>query len=206
MKKAFIIVDIQNDFLPGGNFAVDDGDQILPVINAIIGGKAFDIIVATKDWHPANHGSFASIQGKKVGDVITLDGIEQILWPDHCVEDTRGADFSSVLEIEQIDRIFYKGVDPKIDSYSTFFDNAHRRSTGLDDYLKENGISEIYIGGLATDYCVKFSVLDALKLGYKVNVIEDACKGINLNAKDSDNALAEMQTAGAKIIQSKDLF
>lgn len=203
--KALILVDIQHDFLPGGSLAVKDGDQILPVINKILESKKFDLVVATKDWHPANHGSFATIQNREVGDVIELDGIKQILWPVHCVEDTHGADFSSQLEIEKIDKVFYKGTDPKIDSYSTFFDNAHRRSTGLDAFLKERGIKDVYIAGLTTDYCVKFSALDAIKLGYRVRVIEDACRGVNLHPLDSQKAFEEMKEVGAKIIKSEEI-
>jgi len=158
MKKALILVDIQQDFLPGGSLAVKKGNEILPVVNSLL-DRRFDLVVATQDWHPADHGSFAANQGKKVGEVIDLYGISQILWPIHCVQNTPGADFSPLLRLDKIDKVFHKGTDPTIDSYSTFFDNCHKRSTGLETYLRENGIQRVYIVGLATDYCVKYSAI-----------------------------------------------
>jgi len=204
MNKALILVDIQNDFLPGGALAVPDGDRIIPVANRIQG--LFDLIVATRDWHPPDHGSFASNHpGKKPGDVIDLNGLEQILWPAHCVQNTKGAEFAASFETDLIEQIIYKGTDAGIDSYSTFFDNAHRKATGLHDYLKEREVTDIHIAGLATDYCVKFSVQDALELGYKTYVIEDGCRGVNLERGDSEKAFQEMKALGAVIIRSVDL-
>src|SRR5262249_42252801 len=157
-----------------------------------------DLIVATKDWHPPNHISFASRHGKTPGEVIEIGGIRQELWPEHCIQGTKGAEFSPKLNTRKIAQVFFKGVDPNIDSYSTFFDNAHQRSTGLGDYLKQKGVNEIYIVGIATDYCVKYSVLDAAKLGFKSHVLLDGCRGINLQPGDIDRAIDVMRKAGAE--------
>lgn len=174
---ALIIVDVQNDFLPGGALEINGGDEVISRINRLL-ALPFDTIVATKDWHPADHASFAVNQGKLVGEEIVLDGIPQILWPVHCVEKTFGAEFSADLDTTHFDKIFYKGVNPSVDSYSCFFDNGHIQSTGLDNYLKDKGIHTVFFAGLATDYCVKYSVHDALTLGFEVYVISDACKGV----------------------------
>jgi len=203
--NCLLIVDIQNDFLPGGALAVPEGDAVIPVINRL--QDRFDLVLATQDWHPPNHGSFAaSHPGHKVGDVIELDGVPQILWPVHCIQNSPGAQFSTALDTTRLARVFRKGVDRKIDSYSTFFDNAKRRSTGLADYLREQNVQEIFICGLATDYCVRFSALDALELSFPVTVIEDACRGVNLQPDDSVNALRELRKAGAKIQSSSGLL
>lgn len=203
-KKALILVDIQNDFLPGGALAVKGGDQILPIISSLE-NKDFDFVVATKDWHPPQHGSFAKIHGKQVGDVIDLFGLEQILWPIHCVQNSPGADFGFGWNTGKIDKIIHKGTDPKIDSYSTFFDNGHTASTGLEEYLRKNGVETVYLAGLATDYCVKYSALDALKLGFEVYVIEDACKAVNLRPGEHERAIHEMHEAGAHIIRAHEI-
>jgi nicotinamidase/pyrazinamidase len=201
MKRALILVDIQNDFVPGGALAVRDGDKVVPVANRI--QPAFDLVVATQDWHPANHGSFASQHpGRKPGDVIDLNGIAQVLWPDHCVQRSKGAEFHPGLDRTRIAKIFQKGVDPAIDSYSAFFDNAHRRGTGLAEYVKSQGVTTIYIAGLATDYCVKFTALDARTLGLETYVIEDACRGVNLQPGDSAAAIDQMRAAGVHVISS----
>jgi nicotinamidase/pyrazinamidase len=197
--KAFIVVDIQNDFCPGGPLAVREGDRIILRINEI--QKHFDLVLATQDWHPQNHGSFASNQGKKPGEKIMLGGLEQILWPDHCVQGSPGAAFVKSLDISRVSKIFQKGTDKNIDSYSAFFDNAHKKATGLGDYLKEKGVSEVYIAGLATDYCVKYTALDAIQLGFKTFVLKEACRGVNLEAQDSEKALDEMQKAGVHIVE-----
>ncbi len=205
MKKALLLVDLQNDFMPGGALPVPQGHEVIPVANAL--QKKFDLVIATQDWHPANHGSFATQhKGHKPGDMIDLDGIPQILWPPHCIQNTKGAEFVAELNTTHIHKVFHKGTDPKIDSYSTFFDNAHRRVTGLADYLQHEKIHEIYIMGVATDYCVKYSVLDACILGLKTYVIEDGCRGINLQPHDCEQAFAEMIKVGAKVIKSKDIL
>ena len=202
--KTLIIVDLQNDFLPGGALPVPHGDEVIAVANEL--QRHFEFVLATKDWHPADHGSFAANHtGKKPGDRIILDGIEQILWPAHCVQNTHGAEFASAFDTSRIADIFHKGIDPLIDSYSTFFDNAHRRHTGLADYLKNRSIKEIYLMGLALDYCVKYSALDARHLGLNTHVILDGCRGIGLEPDDIDRALDEMKRAGATILKSSDL-
>ncbi|HEY6112261.1 MAG TPA: bifunctional nicotinamidase/pyrazinamidase [Chthoniobacterales bacterium] len=202
--NALVVVDAQNDFLPGGALAVPRGDEIIPLVNQL--QKQFELVVATQDWHPRNHGSFAANHpGKKPGDRIMLEGIEQILWPIHCVQNTTGAKFAADLATERFARMFQKGIDPKIDSYSTFFDNAHRRATGLGDYLKQRSVTDVYLCGLATDYCVKYSALDARQLGFNAHVIVDACRGINLAPGDVDLALKEMRASGACVLQSGDV-
>jgi nicotinamidase/pyrazinamidase len=203
--NALVLVDIQNDFLPGGALPVPRGDEVIAPANRL--QTHFERVVATQDWHPPDHGSFAANhRGKKPGDIIDLHGIPQILWPVHCVQGTRGAHFAPELRTERIERVFRKGVDVNIDSYSGFFDNGHRRSTGLGEYLKQVGVAEIYIAGLATDYCVKFSALDARWLGFRTYVIEDVCRGIDLRAGDIARALHKMRQAGATIISSREIL
>lgn len=202
--NALIIVDLQNDFLPDGALAVPGGDEVIPLANEL--QRCFDIVLATQDWHPPDHGSFAANHpGKKTGDRIMLDGIDQILWPVHCVRNTHGAEFVSSFDTTRIAHVFHKGIDPRIDSYSTFFDNAHRRSTGLADYLKGRSIKDIYLLGLALDYCVKYSALDARQLGLNTHVILDGCRGINLEPGDVDRAVDEMKRVGAVLLKSSDL-
>jgi nicotinamidase/pyrazinamidase len=203
--NALLVVDIQNDFLPGGTLAVPDGDQVVPIINRLM--DHFDLVLATQDWHPPDHGSFAaSHPNRQAGDVIDLNGVPQVLWPVHCVQHSAGAAFCTSLRADRFAKIFRKGIDPKIDSYSSFFDNAKLRSTGLGDYLRQHDVGEIFVCGLATDYCVKFSVLDSQNLGLQTHVIEDACRGVNLRPDDSENAIAEMRTAGASIIESGEIL
>lgn len=203
--KALIIVDMQNDFFPGGALPVATAPQVLPIFEKLL-KYPFDVIVASKDWHPKDHASFASMHGKKPGQVVKLGDIEQMLWPDHCVQGSTGADFYPKWDASGVQKIFYKGTNKDVDSYSTFFDNQHLKSTGLADYLKENQVDTVYVAGLATDYCVKYSVLDALKLGFKTIVISDACRGVNLQSDDSDKAFKNMQQAGAVIITSDELL
>lgn len=202
--KALLLVDIQNDFIPGGALAVKEGDEIIPLVNELV-HYPFDLIVATKDWHPQNHGSFAANHGKKPGEHVKLVGIDQILWPTHCVQGTPGTDFAPGWDQTSLDKVIYKGTDPSIDSYSTFFDNGHLRSTGLENYLREKGVKDLFIAGLATDYCVKYSVLDALQLGFKPYVIIEACRGVNLQPEDSQQALRLMQQAGATLVSFADV-
>lgn len=202
--NALIIVDLQNDFLPGGALAVPRGDEVIPLANEL--QPKFDLVLATKDWHPADHGSFAANHpGKQPGDRIILDGIEQILWPVHCVQNTRGAEFASSFDTSRIAHVFHKGTERNIDSYSTFFDNAHRRHTGLAHYLETHGIKDIYLMGLALDYCVKYSALDARQLGFNTHIILDGCRGIELAPGDVERAIEEMKRVGAKILKSNDL-
>jgi nicotinamidase/pyrazinamidase len=202
-RRALILVDLQNDFLPGGALAVPDGDAVIPIANKLQRSGNFDLIVATQDWHPRDHGSFApNHRAKTPGEVVNLNGLRQILWPVHCVQSTRGSEFAPALDTSRVDKIIHKGTDPWIDSYSTFFDNGHRKNTGLDRYLKARGVTDVYLAGLATDYCVKFSALDARQLGFNVHVIEDGCRGINLKPTDVDQAIEQMRRAGVEITRS----
>lgn len=202
--NALILVDLQNDFLPGGALAVPDGDSVIPIANQL--QLEFPLVVATQDWHPANHGSFgANHSGKRVFDQIDLNGLPQTLWPVHCVQGTAGAELAPGLRRDRIARIFQKGTDPGIDSYSGFFDNGHRRATGLADWLKAKGVTDVYVCGLATDYCVKFTALDAIQLGFRTHLIEDASRGVNLHPNDVAEAVREMQRAGVSLVQSGDI-
>lgn len=176
--KALIIVDMQNDFLQGGKLAVHGGNEIISIINKI--QEKFDLVVATQDWHPNDHRSFASQhQGKNVYEKIDLLGMEQILWPDHCIQGTFGAELSSNLSQNRIEAIFRKGMNKNIDSYSGFFDNGKLKCTGLGDFFKGREISEVYVCGLAADYCVYYTAKDALELGFKTFIIENATKAID---------------------------
>lgn len=205
MKKALIIVDMQNDFMPGGPLAVREGDRIVPIINRLV-LQSFDLIAATQDWHPKDHASFAKNQEKTPGEVIKWHGIDQVLWPMHCIQNTPGAEFVAGLDVSSVDYIVHKGTDSGIDSYSTFFDNHRLKSTGLEKILREKKIDEVYFVGLATDYCVKHSVLDALKLGFKkVYVIIDACRGVNMFPDDTQKAINEMTELGAIMIKSDEI-
>ena len=193
--KALIVVDVQNDFLEGGALAVPGGDWIVPVVNELM--PRYELVVATQDWHPAEHQSFASRHlGHSPGDVIDLSGVSQILWPDHCVQHTAGASFASGLDVAQVDYVVRKGTNPEIDSYSGFFDHDHRNATGLAEYLKERSVDSVDIVGLAADYCVKFTALDALKIGFDTTVIAAATRGVNLSEGDTQAAFEAIQRSG----------
>ena len=201
--KALVILDVQNDFMPGGALAVPNGDVIIPVINAL--QPKFDLIIATQDWHPPNHKSFASNHPKKNSfDKIILNGIEQVLWPDHCVQGKLGADFHPQLKTNKINAIFRKGTNPKIDSYSGFYDNKHSKSTGLAGYLKEKGAKELYFCGLCADICVYFTIKDGLKEGFKCFLIEDAT--YPLNTKNFIKIKKELLQMGVKILKSSQII
>ncbi len=204
MNKALIVVDVQNDFCEGGALEVKNGEKVIPVINNLVKSGKFDLIIATQDWHPRNHKSFASNhKNKNIYDVIKLYGITQVLWPDHCIQRTKGAKFHPLLNLGNKYKVFKKGKNPKIDSYSGFYDNDHKSSTGLAEYLKKKGVENVYITGLATDYCVKFTALDSVKEGFKTFVIKDAVKGVNINKEDSKKSFSEMKNCGIKIVMSK---
>lgn len=193
--RALIIVDVQNDFLPGGALAVAHGDEVIPRINQV--QHRFELVVATQDWHPPDHGSFAANHpGTHPGDVIELAGLRQILWPVHCVQKTRGAELSADLQKFRIARIFQKGTHVEVDSYSGFFDNGRRYSTGLADFLHLRGVYEVYVCGLATDYCVKYTALDAAREGFRTTVLTDACRGVELHPGDIERAWGELRSAG----------
>lgn len=204
MKSALLLVDIQNDFCPGGALPVPEGDLIVPVINELMG--IFPIVIATKDWHPPGHISFASRYAKPVLETVDTPYGPQILWPDHCVQGSRGADFHPELLTAPLRHVVYKGTNLDIDSYSTFFDNARRQQTNLHHYLQDTGVTDLYLCGLATDYCVVYSALDALELGYGVVVIEDACRGVNVRPDDSAQALLKIVARGGLRVISTTLI
>jgi nicotinamidase/pyrazinamidase len=202
--RALILVDLQNDFVPGGALAVTDGDRVVPIANTLL--DRFDLVVATQDWHPADHGSFAANHaGRNVYDVVDLNGLPQVLWPVHCVQETHGAEFVPGLDVSKVHKVFRKGTDPAIDSYSGFFDNGRRKATGLGDYLKSKAVRSVFICGLAADYCVKFTALDARQLGFETSLIEDASRGVNVKPGDVDRAVSEMRVAGVKVIRSDEV-
>ena len=198
-----MLIDIQKDFLPGGSLAVEQGDKIIPVVNKL--QEDFELIVATQDWHPPNHGSFASNhQGKSPGDKIKLQGTDQVLWPDHCVQDSEGATFADDLNMANVQHVIRKGTDPKVDSYSGFYDNEHKKATGLHDFLKKKNVDTVYLTGLATDVCVRFTALDALELGYKTILVKDATKAVD-GDKGYQQTLAELNKKGVKILTSNEI-
>ena len=201
MARTLVLVDLQYDFLPGGALAVAHGDETIAVANRIM--PSFEIVVATQDWHPADHGSFAIHHpGTTPGQVIELHGLPQVLWPPHCVENTHGAALHAELDARRFTAVFRKGTDPAVDSYSGFFDNGKRKSTGFDTWLRERSITELYVLGLATDYCVKATVLDARALGFAVTLIEDGCRAVELAPGDGERAVGEMRAAGTTIVNS----
>lgn len=205
--KALLIIDIQNGFCPGGNLPVPDGDAIVPVVNRLTTSGHYDLIVASQDWHPANHGSFASQHpGKKPFDMGELSGKPQMMWPDHCVQDTKDAEFHPDLLTGSIAFVQRKGENPAVDSYSAFRDNDKAAVTGLATYLRSKGVTDLDLCGLATDYCVKSSAIDAIDMlpSVKVRFIRDASRGID--AEGVANAITEMQAKGVEIIESGDIL
>lgn len=198
--KALVLVDIQNDFMPFGALPVPSGDEVVEVANRIMEG--FDFVVATQDWHPADHGSFAAThEGSAPGEVIELGGVQQVLWPDHCVQGGPGASFHSGLDIARIDAVVRKGTDAGIDSYSGFFDNGHRKETGLEKVLRARDVTDLWVVGLATDYCVRATALDARGLGYGVTVVENGVRAVDLSPGDGVAAFEEMRAAGCDVLR-----
>lgn len=198
--RALVLVDLQYDFMPGGALAVARGDEVIPIANRLL--PHFTVVAATQDWHPRDHGSFAENQpGKKPYDVIDLDGVQQVLWPVHCVQGSRGAELHDSLDRAKM-TVFRKGSDKTVDSYSGFFDNGRRSATGLEAWLKERWIERLYIVGLATDYCVRATALDARSLGFDVYIVEDGCRAVDVKKGDGDRALMEMRGAGCNVIES----
>ncbi len=198
--RALVIVDIQNDFTSGGRLAVPQGEDIIDTVNDL--QQRFDLVVATQDWHPAGHKSFASShENRKPFDKILLHGLEQVLWPDHCVQGSHGADFHPGLNLQKIEAIFRKGMDADIDSYSGFYDNGHRKSTGLGGYLKERHVKAVYVCGLAGDYCVYFTAKDAIKEGFKTFLIEDATRAIS--DEGFEKARTELKKIGGEVVKSR---
>ena len=198
LPDALIVIDVQNDFCPGGSLAVTDGDAILPRINAMM--RAFQSVVLTQDWHPANHSSFAANHpGAEPFSMIEMPYGPQVLWPVHCVQGSRGADFHADLSLDRAAMILRKGYDPKIDSYSAFFENDRKTPTGLEGYLRARGLSELTIAGLATDFCVAYSALDAARLGFAVTVDLGASRAIDLNGSLAD-AFGQIRAAGVRLV------
>jgi nicotinamidase/pyrazinamidase len=202
--NALILVDLQNDFFPGGPMGVPEGDQVIPVVNRL--QPHFDLVAATRDWHPPDHVSFVTQhEGRQPGEVIQHHGLDQILWPVHCVQGTPGAELHPDLDRNRIDNVIEKGVDRDLDSYSGFFDNGHRKATGLGDWLKEQGVTDVYVCGLATDYCVKFTALDAADLGFATYLIRDGSRGVNLHEDDVEKAIDQMRAEGVTVVDSTDI-
>ena len=200
--KTLLIIDVQNDFMPGGALAVPNGDNIVPVINNM--QHKFDLVVAAQDWHPKNHISFASNhEGKSMFEVIEIHGKPQTLWPDHCVQATEGAKFHPNLNTQKWEAVFRKGTDKNIDSYSAFFDNGHLKSTGLTGYLKEKGVTQLFLCGLAADICVYLSIYDAFNEGFQCFFIEDASQPLDIKA--FQEVKKKMEDLGIQIISSVDI-
>jgi nicotinamidase/pyrazinamidase len=199
---ALVVIDTQNDFCPGGALAVEQGDQIVPVLNRL--SARFPHVVLTQDWHPRGHVSFASSHpGRKPYETITLPYGEQVLWPDHCVPGTSGAEFHPELDTRRASLIVRKGNDPAVDSYSALYENDHRTSTGLRGYLRERRLRRLFVAGLAADFCVLYSALDARREGFEVHVIEDAVRGIDLHGSLA-RAWRDMETAGVRRLREAD--
>ncbi|MGC8745459.1 MAG: bifunctional nicotinamidase/pyrazinamidase [Candidatus Saccharicenans sp.] len=200
--KALIVIDLQNDFVPGGSLAVSKGNEIIPLINQL--QEKFELVVATQDWHPKNHLSFASNHpGKKVYDTVMLGGVEQVLWPDHCIQGEKGARFVKGFDERRVEAIFRKGTDPEIDSYSGFFDNGRKKSTGLGDYLKGRGVTQVYVCGLAAEFCVLYTALDSIELGFETYYLEDATRA--LSYEGFKEAKEKILKRGGHLILSSEL-
>lgn len=198
--KALLVVDLQYDFLPGGSLAVKDGDKIIPIINTI--QDQFDLIIATQDWHPSNHKSFASQHpDNDLFDLINLSGIPQVLWPDHCVQGTKGAEFTAEWDTTKVATIFRKGMNVEVDSYSGFYDNDHQYSTGLLGFLKDKRVTELYVCGLAAEFCVYFSAKDAQEAGIKTFFLNFATKPITEDGLSQ--AIKEMESLGITILNNQ---
>jgi nicotinamidase/pyrazinamidase len=203
--KALLIVDLQNDFCPEGALAVPAGDEVVPVANLI--SPLFPLVLATKDWHPSNHGSFAvNHPGRSTYEVGELAGLPQVLWPVHCVQNSHGAKFHQSFDVSRVSRVFLKGTDPDIDSYSAFYDNARRKATGLAEYLQDKGVTHLTVMGLATDYCVRATTLDGLWLGFSMTIVRDGCRAVNLTPSDGLETLKVLEEAGAQIVDSESLI
>lgn len=200
MLQALLLVDLQNDFFLNGALAVQEAEQVLSVANGLM--LRFPLVVASQDWHPKDHQSFANFHKLRVGEIINLHGIKQVLWPTHCIQNTDGAAFHPQLNIPAIQHVVRKGTNPKLDSYSAFFENDQKTETGLTQYLIHRQVETLFILGLATDYCVKYSVLDARALGFEVHLVVDGCRAVNLHPTDEQEALKAMEQAGAKLINS----
>jgi nicotinamidase/pyrazinamidase len=201
-RRGLLLVDLQNDFVEGGSLAVPDGLAVVDVANRLM--PKFDLVVATQDWHPSNHQSFASQHSDlAIGDSFELNGLQQLAWPDHCVQGTFGAELVGRLNQSAIHHVIQKGTDSGIDSYSGFYDNGHLRRTGLTELLRQQHIDHLYVMGLATDYCVRFTALDSVREGFRTSLILDGCRGVELNSGDIERAIEEMKQAGVELVSSE---
>lgn len=200
--QALLIIDLQNDFLPSGALPVPNGQLIIPVINQL--QKQFSLVIASQEQHPFGHISFASTHGKKIGESIFLEEDRVQLWPDHCLQNSWGAEFPTELDSSKIQKIFFKGTDPKFDSYSAFFDAKNRRETGLFSYLQEKKVKQLFLVGLTLEYCVMATAIDSVRLGFETFVVLEGCRAIN--EIDGKNALATMQKEQVKILSVKELL
>jgi nicotinamidase/pyrazinamidase len=204
-NRVLLVIDVQNDFCPGGNLAVHDGDSVVPVVNHL--ASQFDLAVATQDWHPDNHVSFAKNHaGRSVYDRVEVNGISQVLWPTHCVAGTHGADFHPALNTENFQLILRKGTNPAIDSYSAFMENDKKTITGLEGFLRGRRIEHVYVCGLATDYCVFYSAMDSVGAGFKTYVVLDGCRGVDMPQGTINKAVAAMKENGIFILHSSSLL
>ncbi|MBK7408146.1 MAG: bifunctional nicotinamidase/pyrazinamidase [Saprospirales bacterium] len=202
--KALLLIDLQNDYLPGGMVEVPEGDQVIPVANRLM--EVFDLVIAVRDWHPANHQCFAANHlWRRPGQLIKLGEVDQLLWPMHCVQHSFGAELAIALRNEKIHRHFFKGTDPEVDSYSCFFDNARKNDTGLATFLHEKGVEELYLLGLPLEFGVRYTAIDALALGFRTWVIEDGCKAQNAEPGDGERIWKELREQGANLLQSAEL-
>ena len=200
MARVLIVNNLQNDFMPGGALGVSDSDSVIPVINSL--QKKFTHIVGVRDWHPAGHISFAKSHGLKPGEQLFVDNYSQLLWPIHCVQGSWGAQFVHDWNTHKVRRMFDKGKEPMVDSYGCFLDNLRKESTGLSEYLTQQGVTEVYLAGMATDYCIRHAALDAKHLGYKTHVVVDACRGIERVRGEVAAALDEMQAGGIRLLSA----
>ena len=204
-RTCLILVDVQNDFCEDGALPVKGASDILPTLNEL--QSRYDIVVATQDWHPEGHLSFASShEGKQPMDVINLEGVEQVLWPDHCVQSSKGADFRGGLDLRNVRTIVRKGMDPSVDSYSGFRDNLSTTDTGLAGLLRELGVVEVHLGGLATDFCVYFTGMDALERGFQASILLDACRGLDHPRGSLEEKLDIFRRSGGKVILSRNVL
>ena len=202
--RALLLVDLQNDFMPGGPMGVAGGMDTVAVANRLM--PYFDQVIATQDLHPLDHGSFITQHpGAQVGELVTLGGLPQTVWPVHCVQGTAGAALHGDLDQARVTKVFPKGTDPSVDSYSGFFDNGKRHATGLGDYLVQQGVRQVYVMGLATDYCVKATAMDAAELGFQTFLVVDGCRAVNLEPDDGMRALQTMEHAGIQLVTSEAL-
>jgi len=203
-ERALLVIDVQNDFCPGGSLAVDRGDEVVAAINTLM--PRFPLVVATQDWHPRDHVSFASSHpGHKTLDVVQAGGIPQVLWPDHCVQGTPGAELHARLDASRVGLLLRKGMNRALDSYSAFFENDHTTDTGLQHYLRGLGVRDVVVCGLATDYCVLSSAMDACRLGFRVTLVTDACRGVDFPRGAVAAALRTMEDAGIRMAASPDV-